>query len=67
MINPTTRKFPRSMDEAFQDTPGAIEARQRWEWMEGSKSDREAQADFWLYVTLSFAAGFLVCYLTTVK
>ena len=60
MINNTTRKYPRTMQEAFPNTVEAVEARQRWEWMEGSKSDREAQAEFWVYITLAFAAGFMV-------
>lgn len=67
MINDTTRKFPRTMQEAFPNTVEADASRQRWEWMEGSKSDAQAQAEFWVYVTLAFACGFLVCYLTTVK
>ena len=60
MINTTTRKYPRTMQEAFPNTVDAVEQRQRWEWMEGSKSDRAAQAEFWVYITLAFAAGFLV-------
>lgn len=64
MINPTTRKYPRTMQEAFPNTVEGVEQRQRWEWMEASKSDRQAQADFWLYVVMSFAAGFLTCLLT---
>lgn len=60
MNNPTTRKYPRTMQEAFPNTVDAVEQRQRWEWMEGSKSDRQAQAEFWVYIALAFAAGFLV-------
>jgi hypothetical protein len=66
-MNNTTRKYPRSMQEAFPESVEAVEQRQRWEWMEGSKSDRQAQADFWLYVVMSFAAGFVTCLLTTTK
>jgi hypothetical protein len=64
MNNPTTRKYPRTMQEAFPNTVDAAEQRQRWEWMEGSRSDAEAQAEFWVYIVLAFAAGFLVCYLS---
>lgn len=60
MINTTTRKYPRTMQEAFPNTVDAVEQRQRWEWLEGSKSDRAAQAEFWVYIALAFAAGFLV-------
>lgn len=63
-FNSTTRKYPRTMQEAFPNTVAAIEARQRWEWMEGSKSDRQAQAEFWVYIALAFAAGFLTAILT---
>jgi hypothetical protein len=58
--NETTRIYPRTMSEAFPHTPTAIEQRQRWEWLEGHKSDSTAQAEFWVYITLAFAAGFLV-------
>ena len=59
-MNNTTRKYPRTMQEAFPNTVGAVEARQRWEWMEGHRSDAAAQAEFWVYIACSFAAGFLV-------
>jgi hypothetical protein len=59
-INDTTRTFPRSMEEAFQDTVHAQQFRDRWEWLEGHKSDNSVQAEFWTYITLAFAAGFLV-------
>lgn len=64
MINPTTRKYPRTMQEAFPNTVDAVEQRQRWEWMEGSKSDRAAQAEFWVYIALAFAAGFMSAIIT---
>jgi len=62
-LNDTTRTYPRTMQEAYPNTVYAIEARQRWEWMEGHQSEYQALAEFWMYITLSFAAGFLVCYL----
>ena len=60
MINDTTRRYPRTMQEAFPNTVEGIESRQRWEWLEGSKSDYQAQAEFWIYITAAFAAGFVV-------
>ena len=59
-LNDTTRTYPRTMQEAYPNTIDAIEARQRWEWMEGHRSDAAAQAEFWVYIACSFAAGFLV-------
>ena len=59
-MNETTRKYPRTMQEAFPNTVEAIEARQRWEWLEGHVESFAAQAEFWVYMTCSFAAGFLV-------
>ena len=61
--NDTTRCYPRTMQEAYPNTVEAIEARQRWEWMEGHRSDVAAQAEFWVYITMAFAAGFLVRHL----
>jgi len=63
MINNTTRKYPRTLQEAYPNTVHAVEARQRWEWMEGHRSDRAAQSEYWVHMTLAFAAGFLVCHL----
>ena len=48
------------MQEAYPNTYDAIQARQRWEWLEGHRSDYAAQAEFWVYITCAFAAGFLV-------
>lgn len=62
-LNETTRRYPNTLEDAFPDTVEAIEARQRWEWMEGSRSDTAAQAEYWTHMTLAFACGFLVCYL----
>jgi hypothetical protein len=62
-INETTRKFPNTMREAFGDNYYDLERQQRWEWMEGSRSSASQQAEFWVYITLAFAAGFLVSYL----
>ena len=59
-LNDTTRTYPRTMQEAYPNTYDAIQARQRWEWLEGHRSDYAAQAEFWVYMTCAFAAGFLV-------
>ena len=62
-LNETTRRFPNTMRDAFGENYYDLERQQRWEWMEGHKSDVEAQAEFWVYITIAFAAGFLVCHL----
>ena len=62
-LNETTRTYPRTMQEAYPNTYDAIEARQRWEWLEGHRSNAAEQAEFWVYITLAFAAGFLVSHL----
>jgi len=62
-LNDTTRCFPHTMEEAFGENHYDLERRQRWEWMEGHQSDASAQAEFWVYMTLAFAAGFLVSHL----
>ena len=58
-MNDTTRKYPRTMQEAFPNTVDAVQARQRWEWMEGNRSDASQQAEFWVYIACAFAAGFV--------
>lgn len=62
-LNDTTRTFPRSMQEAYPSTYYAEQSRDRWQWMEGHQSENTVQAEFWTYITLAFAAGFLVCHL----
>ena len=47
------------MSEAYPNTVEAIQSRQRWEWLEGHKSDTAAQAEFWVYIACAFAPGFL--------
>jgi len=59
-INDTTRTFPRTTEEAFPENVYDVQRQQRWEWMEGSRSDAAAQAEFWVYIACSFACGFLV-------
>ena len=60
MINNTTRTFPRTTAEAFPNNHYDLERQRRWEWMEGSRSDIIAQAEYWVHMTLAFAAGFIV-------
>lgn len=62
-FNDTTRTYPRSMEEAYPDTVHAEQQRQRWEWLEAHRSNASEEAEFWTYITLAFAAGFLVCHL----
>jgi hypothetical protein len=62
-LNETTRVFPRTEAEAFKDNYSDLQRQQRWEWMEAHRSDVSAQAEFWVYITLAFAAGFLVAHL----
>ena len=62
-LNETTRTYPRTMQEAYPNTVDAIASRQRWEWMEGHPSDAAQQTEFWVYIALAFAAGFLVSHL----
>ena len=66
-INDTTRCFPRTTADAFRENYYDIQARQRWEWLEGSQNDSYAQAEFWVYITIAFAAGFLTCLLWGAK
>jgi hypothetical protein len=58
-LNDTTRRFPNTTEEAFGENHYDIERQQRWEWMEGHRSDTAAQAEFWVYIVCAFAAGFL--------
>ena len=64
--NPTTRRFSRSLEEAFPSDFYAIQRvkRQQWWYPHEPASSFHADADFWVYVTMAFAAGFLVCYLS---
>lgn len=57
-INDTTRCFPRTASDAFRENYYDIQSRQRWEWLEGH-TETTSQAEFWVYITLAFAAGFL--------
>ena len=62
-LNDTTRCFPRTEADAFKKNYYDIQRQERWEWMEGHRSDASAQAEYWVHMTLAFAAGFLVSHL----
>jgi hypothetical protein len=62
-LNDTTRTFPRTQEDAFGDSYYDIQRQERWEWLEGHRSDAAEQAEFWVYITLAFAAGFLVSHI----
>ena len=57
-FNPTVRKYPRTMSEAFPETVDYHN------YLDGQQSiykqEQQSQADFWLYITFAFATGFLV-------
>lgn len=65
-MNETTRTYPRTLDEAFPENTTAIEKRNEWMWFEGQQSF-SADAEFWTYIALAFAAGFLVALFTIGK
>ena len=58
-VNDTTRRFPNTMEQAFGENVYDLERQQRWEWMEGHADNLANQAEFWTYIALAFAAGFL--------
>jgi hypothetical protein len=64
-LNPTTRQYPRTMDEAF---PNTVKHEQYLAYQQSIYKDEQASAaEFWVYITLAFAAGFLVHLLWGVK
>lgn len=66
-INPTTRTFPRTLEEAFPNNAEAVRTRLGMEWFEAHEQaaeSRGADADFWVSVVLAFAAGFVACYIS---
>ncbi len=57
-LNPTVRKYPHTEAEAFgYDT--AIEGSYKC----NKPSTTSINAEYWVHMTLAFAAGFLVCHL----
>lgn len=58
-LNETTRTFPRTEAEAFRENYYDLERQRKWEWMEGHADTIANQVEFWTYIALAFAAGFL--------
>lgn len=54
-----TRKYPRTMQEAFPNTVQSQQSRKTWEWFEGHQQQESHQAEFWVYIACAFAAGFV--------
>ena len=54
-MNETTRKFPRTLEEAFPSNVQDIQRLQQGEWMEGHIPTYEK----YLNIVYSFAAGFI--------
>jgi hypothetical protein len=55
----STRKYPRTLNEAFPMNVEAIEKRKQWMWFEAHGDWTTPDVEFWTYITLAFAAGFL--------
>ena len=58
-MNHTTRKFPRTLEEAFPSNVEDIQRLQRGQWMEPHQPDH----DRYLNIVYAFAAGFIVAML----
>ena len=58
-LNDTTRVYPRTEADAFRENYYDIQRQKRWEWMEAHRADFTSQVEFWTYIALAFAAGFL--------
>jgi hypothetical protein len=64
-LNPTIRKFPNTLAEAF---PNTVKHEQYLSCQQSIYKDEQASnAEFWVYMTLAFAAGFLVHLIWCVK
>jgi hypothetical protein len=63
----TTRKYPRTLNEAFPMNVEAIQKRKEWLWFEAHGDWTTPDVEFWTYITLAFAAGFLVAILVGAK
>ena len=59
-LNDTTRVYPRTEADAFRENYYDIQRQQRWEWMEAHREDFTSQVEFWTYIAIAFAAGFMV-------
>ena len=61
-LNPTTRRFSRTLEEAYPATYYGLRRveLQQWFYPHEAIHDRWSEAQFWVYITVAFAAGFLV-------
>ena len=55
-LNPTTRTYPRSLEEAFPENTYDIQRYRTWETVE---THDHSLADKYLMVTYAFCAGFI--------
>lgn len=55
-LNPTTRTFPRSLEEAFPENFYDI---QRYKTWESEEPHDDSLAQKWLNITYAFCAGFI--------
>jgi len=55
-LNDTTRKYPRTMQEAFPDTADLTV-------LDDDDLKAVDRAEFCVYLAVAFASGFLACYL----
>lgn len=58
-LNDTTRVYPRTEADAFRENYYDLERQRNWEWLEGHADSVANQVEFWTYIALAFAAGFL--------
>ena len=56
-LNPTTRRFCRTLEEAFPGNHYDLERYKTWEWQE---QHDDSLAQKWLNITYAFAAGFII-------
>lgn len=61
-MNPTTRKYSRSMEEAFPSSTLALQRRNQAAWFEPHMNDGriKRELELWGMIALAFAAGFVV-------
>lgn len=62
-LNETTRCFPRTLEEAFEESVEAAKRRQQWEWMEHHTVNNE----HWSSMAMCFFAGFILSMVIFVK
>ena len=64
-LNPTTRKFPRTLEEAFPDNVEAFQQLERSIWWDRPQVNywSDLDADTWVMLACAFAAGFFIAHL----